>query len=135
MPATGFTRRQTANVPAQGTAGTGQSTIVAEIKQAGSLSEVAIQPAAAVVANATNYRIFTLFNRGSDGTGTTSMATMDTSTTGLVDNDERLMTLSGTAANLVVAANDILELVETVAGTGVAHGGYRVETAVAVSAP
>lgn len=135
MPSTGYTRRQNANVPAQATAATVQATIVAEVKQAGSLSECAIQPAAAVVANASNYRTFTLTNRGATGVGTTVMATYDTSTTGLVDNDETLMTLSATPANLVVAANDILEMVETVTGTGVAHGGYRVEVAIAASAP
>lgn len=114
-----------ATVPAQATAGTVQATIVGEAKDAGTVSEVSILPAAAVAANATNYRTWTLFNRGSTGAGTTTVATMDTSTTGLTDNDERLMTLSGTAANLVVAANDVLELVETVAGTGVAHGGMK----------
>lgn len=131
MPDTGLTRRYAANVPAQATAGTGQTAIVAEIKTAGRVTEVAIQSAAAVAFNATNYRIFTLYNRGSDGSGTTVVATLDTSAVSLGDNDESLMTLSATAANLVVAANDILEIVETVAATGVAHGGYRIEVAAA----
>lgn len=135
MPATGYTRRYSANIPAQATAGTGQAAIVAEMKVAGSLSEAAIQPSAAVTFNGTNYRIFTLFNRGLTGVGTVVMATYDTSVVGLVDNDETLMVLSATPANLLVVAGDILEIVETIAGTGVAHGGYRVEAAVAASAP
>jgi hypothetical protein len=94
------------------------------------VTEVAIQPAAAVTANATNYRTFTLYNRGATGSGTTVLATYNTATTGLTDNDEMLMTLSATEADLVVAANDILEIVETVAAAGVAHGGYRVEVAI-----
>jgi len=115
-------------VPAAGAA-VGQTTIVLESKVAGVLSEAVIQPASAVTANAGNYRTFTLFNRKLDGSGTTSMATLDTSTTGLADNDERAMTLSGTAGNLAVANGDILEMVETVTGTGVAHTGYRTEVA------
>src|SRR5436190_11607004 len=98
MADTGLTRRVRTFFPAQATAGTGQSTIIPEIKTAGRVTEVAIIPSAAVVANGTNYRIFTLFNRGNTGVGTTSVATMDTSVTGLTDNDERLMTLSGTPA-------------------------------------
>lgn len=92
--------------------------------QTGVLSEVSILPSATSAANGTNYRTWTLFNRGAAGTGTTSMATVDTTATAMTDNDERLMTLSTTSANLVVTPDDVLELVETVAGTGVAHSGY-----------
>lgn len=130
MADTGLTRHYRSFVPAQATANAGQSTILPEIKIAGRVTEVSILPAAAVAANGTNYRTWTLYNRGSDGTGTTVMATMDTSTTGLTDNDERLMTLSATAANLVVAAGDVLELVETVAAAGVAHSGGQCDVAV-----
>jgi hypothetical protein len=49
----------------------------------------------------------------------------------LVAFDEKPLTLSGTAANLVVAAGDVLVLDETVTGTGVAHSGYRVEVDIA----
>ena len=121
MSVSGTQRRYPANVPAAGAA-VGQTTIVLESKVAGVLSEAVIQPASAVTANAGNYRTFTLFNRKLDGSGTTSMATLDTSTTGLADNDERAMTLSGTAGNLAVANGDILEMVETVTGTGVFTG-------------
>jgi len=131
MSVSGTQRRYPANVPAAGAA-VGQTTIVLESKVAGVLSEAVIQPASAVTANAGNYRTFTLFNRKLDGSGTTSMATLDTSTTGLADNDERAMTLSGTAGNLAVANGDILEMVETVTGTGVAHTGYRTEVAITI---
>ena len=127
MPDTGLSRKFSASVPAQGTAGTAQATIVGEAKVAGRLTEAVIQPAAAVTANATNYRIFTLYNRGSTGAGTTVMATYNSATTGLTDNDEMAMTLSATAADLVYAAGDIFEIAETVAASGVAHGGYRIE--------
>lgn len=113
----------TQQIVRQATAGTTQSTHMNDkIRFAGVLASAIITPALAVAADPTNNRIFTLFNRGQTGVGTTSMATFTTSTA-WVDNVDIAMTLSGTPANLVVAAGDRLELVETVGGTGVAHGG------------
>lgn len=124
-------RRLTASVPAQATPGTGQTTIVGEYQDSagltGTVTEASLLPASAVAANGSNFRTFTLFNRGATGVGTVVVATYDTSTTGLVDNDEKLMTLSGTPANLVVNTDDVFELVETVTGTGVAHTGLKVD--------
>lgn len=108
-----------------------QSVILGESTEAGTLTEVSVLPASAVAANATNYRTWTVYNRGSTGAGTTVMATMDTSTTGLADNDERLMTLSVVPGATTVAADDVLEVVETVASGGVAHTGYRITATVA----
>jgi hypothetical protein len=94
------------------------------------VTAASITPNAAVTGHATNYRTFTLTNKGQDGTGTTSIGTFSTSSTpanDLAAGDERALTLSGTAANLDVAEGDILAMVETVAASGVAHGGYRVQ--------
>lgn len=114
-----------ATADAVATASGVQSVIIGEVQESATVTEVSILPASAVVASTTNYRTFTLFNRGTAGTGTVSVATLDTSVTGLTDNDERLATLA-TAANLALTADAVLELVETVASAGVAHGGYTV---------
>lgn len=117
--------RLRANVPPQGTAGTAQATILGECAVDGVLSAAEFLPAAAVTFNASNFRTFTLFNRGpkTTGTGTTNMGTFDTSAVSLADNVAKAFTLSGTPANLAVAKGDVLEVVETIGGTGVAHGG------------
>lgn len=127
MPdATGLGRTYRAQIPAQATAGTTQNTDVAEVPFNGTITGFTLTPNAAVAANGTNYRTFALQNRGQAGTGTTVLATMDTSSTGFTVHDERAGALSATAADLEVAAGDILAVVETVAGTGVAHGGFLV---------
>ena len=112
-----------ADHPAQGTAATTESFEVGEAQQDFTVTEVSILPNAALTADATNNRTFTLQNRGSGGSGTTVIATLVTDVAGgnWVAHDEKLMTLSGTAANLNVAQNDVLAVIETVGGTGVAH--------------
>lgn len=117
------------NVEAQGTAGTGQSRILGVVRRAGSISEVALTPVAAVAADATDYRIWTLFNR-TTGAGTVVVATLTTATVAFVDNVTRLMTLTATLADRVVAVGDVLELVETVGGSGRAHGGYHAQATI-----
>lgn len=118
-----------ATVPAQGTAGTVQDQVVGEAPFAGTVSEVTIIPEAAVTAHATNYRTFRLVNKGQAGAGTTvvaSFATDTVTTDDLAAFDEKSIPLSGTAANLTVAEGDVLAADETVAASGVAHGGYKI---------
>jgi glutamine amidotransferase PdxT len=90
---------------------------------------VKIVPEAALTANATNFRTFRVLNKGQSGSGSTVVATFatDTPTTDdLAAFDEKSIPLSGTAANLVVAAGDVLAADETVAASGVAHSGYTI---------
>jgi hypothetical protein len=130
MPgSTGLGRSHRSTIPAQATAGTVQSTDIAEVPFNGTIIGASLTTPVAVAANATNYRIFTLQNRGAAGTGTTVLATLDTSTTGFVAHDEREMVLSATPADLEVAAGDILAIVETVAAAGVAHSGFLASVA------
>lgn len=114
----------------QATAGTDQSTIMGRAPFAGVLSQAELLPATALTGDPTNNRVFTVFNRGQAGAGTTSMAAL-TTTANQSDNVAFNLTLSGTPANLVVAQGDILELVETHGGTGVAHGGYLADLTIA----
>jgi hypothetical protein len=115
-------------VPAQGTAGTAQSFVLGRAPFAGTVRDAIVLPNAAVTANATNFRTLQVINKGQAGAGSTVVASLplDTPTTDdLAAFDEKSLPLSGTAANLAVAAGDILACVETTTGTGLAHGGYK----------
>lgn len=113
-----------ADVPVTGTTAV-NAIDIGEVQESGTVTEVSILPNAAVTANTTSYRTITVYNRGTAGTGTVAVAAIDTSTTGFTANDERLATLA-TAANLLVPQDAVLAVVETVAGSGVAHGGYQI---------
>jgi hypothetical protein len=115
-------------VPAQGTAATVQDQVVGECEHAGTVSSVSIVPEANVAADATNNRTYRLVNKGQSGAGSTLIASHQTTTGGaLTAFDEKALTLSGTAANLLVAAGDILAADETVTGTGQTHAGYTIK--------
>ncbi len=120
------TTQLTGELPALAATGTGDQTI-GRASYAGTVTAVTFTPEADVVANATNYRTLTLTNKGADGNGTTVAATLAFSAGGTrADFDETAFTLSGTTT---VAEGDILAVVETVAGTGLANPGglVRVE--------
>jgi hypothetical protein len=113
-----------------GKTGTGTQTIpVAEAPFAGSVSSVSYTPISTLTGAATNYRTLRLVNKGSDGSGSTVIASLAFSGSGVVAtaDDEKAITLSGTAANLVVAQGDILAWDETVAGTGLDSPGGLVQ--------
>jgi hypothetical protein len=117
-----------ADHPAQATAGTTENFDMGEAQFDGTVTEVSIIPNAALTADNTNNRVFTLQNRGSAGSGTTAMASLTTNVAGgsWVAHDEILMTLDPTAANRNFSASDVLAIVETVNGTGVAHPAMEV---------
>jgi hypothetical protein len=88
---------------------------------AGTLARVSFVTATAVAASDTNYWTIGLVNKGAAGSGTTVMvdeadALNSTKVTGgaaMSANIKRSLTLSGTPANLVVAAEDALVLTFT----------------------
>ena len=118
-----------ADHPAQGTAGTTENFIAGRAPFDGTVASVSIIPDAALVADATNNRTFTLFNRKQDGNGTAVVATLVTNVAGgnWAARDEKPMTLTAVAADLQFSQGDIFEMVETVGGTGVAHPQLAVE--------
>lgn len=121
-------RELEATVPAAGAA-VAQDQAIGEAPFAGTVTEVRIVPEAALVAHGTNYRTFRLINKGQAGAGSTVVAShaTDTPTTDdLAAFDEKSLTLSVVAGATTVAAGDVLAVDETVAGTGVAHSGYKV---------
>jgi hypothetical protein len=98
---------------------------VGEVVEAGIVTSVSYTPVSDVTGANTETRTISLINKGSDGNGTTSIASLAlTSGVNMSDFDEKALTLSGTAANLVVAAGDILAFVSTHSGsTGLADPG------------
>lgn len=91
---------------------------------AGILTAALITPLVALTANDTNYITWTFTNLGQAGAGSTAMlAATDPNTTkatggvGLAISTPRTLTLSGTAASLVVAAGDVIRIRATATGT------------------
>jgi hypothetical protein len=97
---------------------------------------VSYTPVAAITGAASPAsRTFTLYNRGNVGTGTTVVAQLAmVGGVNAVQYDEKAITLSATAANLVVAADDVLEWESLhVGGTGLVDPGGQVRVEVARS--
>lgn len=122
-----FTDRLEADVPVVATAGNTDRTIIGEAPAAATVTAVGYVPDAALTGAATNSRTLNLYNRGTAGTGTTLVATLALVVgVDLVDNDRKAITLSATAANLQLAAGDVLEWESLAVGTGITDPGGRV---------
>lgn len=77
-------------------------------------------PAAAVTADGTNYFTLNLRNRKADASGTALAASRSYIATNSVAFVAEAMTLSATAADLLVAAGDVLTVSKVNTGTGLA---------------
>ena len=96
-----------------------------------SLNTVAFIAPRAGTVSAVNYttvtadtRAVTLVNKGQAGAGAVTVATLQfDSGVNTVAADEKTITLSGTPANLVVAAGDVLQWQSAAIGTGLADPG------------
>lgn len=110
------------------TAGTGQTIVIDSVPYAGVVSAVSFIPVSTITGQATNYRTAVVNNKGQDGSATVTVASVAFSSGSVVHygSDENSVGLSGTAANLVVAAGDVLVWVESVTGTGLAQPGGKV---------
>lgn len=110
-----------ATVPAVTIAATADQTI-GEVDTAGRVSSVTYTPEAAITGAASpDSRTFTLVNKGTDGSAGSDVTVATLAMVSGVDAvafDEKAITLSGTAANLVVAAGDILVWVSTAVTSG-----------------
>lgn len=90
----------------------------------GAISSVTIVPNAAFTGADTNTRKFELINKGQAGAGTTVVATLSlTAGKNLVAFDEKTIPLSAVAGALNVVEGDILVLVSSAVGTGIADTG------------
>lgn len=74
-------------------------------------------PSAAITADGTNNAVYTL-TRHTAGASAATVATRSWAATNSVALTPEAMTLSGTAANLLLNAGDTLSVVKTVGGTG-----------------
>lgn len=113
------------------TAGATDSFVVGEVISTGRVTEVTFMPEAAATGDNTNYRTYTLVNKGAAGSGTTVIATLaQTTGVNLTAFDEKTITLSATAADLVVTEGDILAWVSTHTASGLADPGGVVKVTI-----
>jgi hypothetical protein len=116
-----------ATLPALGAAVAGDQ-VVGEAPFAGTVTSVSYTPEAAITGDNTNTRTMTLVNKGQSGSGSTVIATLAFTTgNNAAAFDEKQFVMSVVANATTVAAEDVLVAVETVAGTGLANPGGRVE--------
>lgn len=108
--------------------------MVAKCPYAGTVTAVTYIPNLASTGDNTNYRTYSLKNRGAAGSGTTTVATLQLATgVNLVAGDEKDITLSVTAADLVVAAGDVLAFASIHTASGLVDPGGLVTVTVARS--
>jgi len=103
---------------------TGNSDVFVIAPVSGVLSAAWFSGVDALAASDTNYITFTVTNLGTSGSGTAAMlaatdanTTKATGGTALTANARRVLSLNGTAANLVVAAGDRLRIRAAATGT------------------
>jgi hypothetical protein len=101
------------------TAGNDLDSVVSQAPFDCTVTKVEFVPVAAITGANTNTRSVTLFNKGQAGAGTTTVATLQfDSGVNASASDEKAITLSGTPANLVLAAGDTLLWRSLHIGTG-----------------
>jgi hypothetical protein len=119
-----LTRTQNHQVPAVGTAGNDATTVLFQAPFACTVTLVNYVPASAITGANTNTRLVELVNKGQAGSGTTQVASIQfNSGVNAAADDEKAVTLSGTAANLVLAAGDTVIWNSTHVGTGITDPG------------
>ena len=111
------------------------SRVICRAEYAGTVTAVTYTPNAQLTGANTESRTLSVVNKGTDGNGTTSVASKAfTSGVNADDFDETAITLSGTAGNLVVADGQILAFVSTHVGTtGLADPGGKVRVTISRS--
>lgn len=119
-----LTRTVELRVAAVGTANATLNTPAHVVPFAATVTSVQYVADSGITGAATNNRAVALVNKGAAGSGTTSVAAKayasGVNATALVPDT---ITLSGTAANLVLAAGDVLRWESTPNGTGATDPG------------
>lgn len=106
-----------AYVPSQATLGTVDNWPVFRTAYDCQITAVTFIPSAAITANATHNSIYTL-TRYTAGASATTVATRSWAATDSVAETPEAMTLSATAANLLLTAADTLSVVKSITGNG-----------------
>lgn len=105
--------------------GQDRMTMVGRVRYPGTVNSVEFVPSFSQTGAATNNRTYTLYNRRSDGTGTTAIAQMlMTNGNSMTRGVAKSVTI--TAANAVVAVGDILQWESLHVGSGLPDPGGRV---------
>lgn len=108
----------------QSTAGSNLNTNVWIAPFDGTVTAVTYAPVTAITGANTNTRSVSLVNKGTDGAGSTVIATIQyNSGVNAAASDENTVTLSATPANLLVTAGQILQWQSTAVNTGIADPG------------
>lgn len=109
-------------------AATNQYTVIGRAPYACTVTAVAYIPEDSVtgLTLATAARTLTVFNRGTGGSSTTSVATRTVSSGTDLTNCLPFSLTLGTAANLVLASGDVLELESLAITTGVLDPGGKI---------
>jgi hypothetical protein len=116
--------------PAVATAGNDSSNPVRVI-EAGVVSAVNYTPVATITGAATNNRTLNLINKGPTGALSTVVATLNYANAVNTNAwNTQAIALSGTPANLVVAAGDILQWQSLHVGTGITDPGGEAQIVV-----
>jgi hypothetical protein len=122
-----------AQVQPQATAGSNLNSNILRAPADATVSAVTYAPVTAITGANTNTRSVSLVNKGQSGAGSTVIATIQyNSGVNAAAADENTITLSGTPANLNIAAGDILQWQSTAVGTGIADPGGLVCVTAAV---
>jgi hypothetical protein len=117
--------------PPVATAGNDFTHAIGTVKRAGTVTAASYIPDATITGAATNNRTVSIVNKGSDGLGSTVVATLNfASGVNATAADEKVLTLSATPANLVVAAGDVLAFSSGHIGTGIADPGGLVTVSI-----
>ncbi|MFD4912848.1 hypothetical protein ACFWNR_06450 [Streptomyces virginiae] len=112
------------DVPAVSTAGNDDDSVIAQAPFDCTVTAVEYVPEAAITGAATNNRTVSLVNKGQAGSGSTTVASLNFDNgVNATANNERTITLSATAANLVLAAGDTLQWRSIHIGTGITDPG------------
>lgn len=112
-------------------AGVDLSTAIAAAPFDCTVTGVTYVPSAAITGADTNTRTISIVNKQQGGAGAVSVATLAlVSGVNAAAHDEKALTLSGTPANLAVAAGDVLAFASIKAASGLADPGGLVRITV-----
>lgn len=120
MPGT-FVHRT--RIPGQATAGTADVWTLLVADENIKVTAVKWVPDAAVTGDNTNYFSLVIRNEGTDGSGTTALTSTKAYTTGVdsVAQVPESLTMSTTAADVLVDAGEVVSMVRAVAASGLAQ--------------
>lgn len=119
-----FGTKLVAAVEPVATAGNDLNTNIGVAPTSGVVTAVGYATVTAITGANTNTRSVSLVNKGQAGAGTTVIATLQfNSGVNTTASDEKVITLSSTAADLVVTAGDVLQWQSTHVNTGIADPG------------